>query len=906
VHLTIQLFLAGLTVGSAYGLAAMGLVVVYKGSGVLNFAQGGIGMIGTYVFAYLQRDGFGMWPSVVVGMISSAALSAVTYLVVIRPLRNASMLSKVIATLGLLLFLEDVAIIAFGSKNTTAPSPLPITFFHQFGYDFPIGGLELLGVVIVLTAGLSLYYRKTVTGLATEAVSLSEPSTLRLGYFVNRLALGNWAIGGALAAAAGILVVNSTGLSQDVLTSIVITVMGAAVLGGFRSLWLTLLAALFIGVLSSELVSRVTTPGVTDVIPFALIVVALLFRGDVLPSRASLDGQARLPAVPTARFRPGSSAIFIIAVVAAGLILNNYWRLQVAQGLALGIIGMSIVLLTGYVGQVSLAQWAFAGVGGLFGVSLAENHGLPLLAVLAISAATGFGLGMVTGLSAIRIRGIALAVVTLVAGNAIQGLWFVRVYDLNAVEAPLPSLFGLKLQAEGQYFFDAILLGLVAAAVWYVRRRMLGRRMLAVRASERAAAASGMWVTEYKLLVFGAAAGLAAIGGALYGYGVGSGIGDDYGSFQSILLLGVVYLNGVGSLAGGLGAIGIVVGPAILTQFHINGNWFGVFVGASLVFNLVRFPDGVAVHQAVYRDAKLAALKARWNARSGKAQPAAVAELVVAANQPTSPELTPANGNQPVAAASAVMAEPAPDGGRVDNESKSATPLLVADDVVVRYGSFVAVSHVNLHVDRGELVGLIGPNGAGKTSLFDAMCGFVRTSSGSVGLAGKLLNRKPPHRRAALGLRRTFQSAELFDDLTVHDNIAVCATSSESAAAVIERLGLNAYASTLARAVPAGVRRRVDLGRTLAAGPSVVLLDEVGAGLGAQDKEELTSFLRRVAAMDGIAFVLVDHDVDLVATACERAYVLALGQVISEGPISSVLQDPAVIESYLGRGALVT
>ena len=431
MHLTIQLLIAGVTVGSAYALAALGLVVVYKGSGVLNFAQGAVGMFGTYIYALVDRDGYGQPLAVVAGLATSAAIGVATYVIIIRPLRAASMLSKVMATLGLMLLLQGVALVVFGTSHTIAKSPIPHTFFHLGGYLISNGGLTLLGLSLATVLILQYYYRYTVTGLATEAGSLNEPSAMRLGYRVNVLASVNWAIGGALGALAGIVLVQSTGLDQNSLTNIIIFSMGAAVLGGFRSLWLTFIAAEAIGLISSRLTSF-STPGLTNILPFALVFIALLWRSDVLPTRTSLETNVRLPAVLPAKIRPVPIVAVTGAVVVCGFVLNEYWQLTVSSAFGMGIVGLSFVLLTGYIGQSSLAQWTFAGVGGLFGISLGKDHGLPLLLVLLVSAAVGFGIGLAVGLTAIRIRGIALAVVTLVAANAIQGLWFIPVYDIHS------------------------------------------------------------------------------------------------------------------------------------------------------------------------------------------------------------------------------------------------------------------------------------------------------------------------------------------------------------------------------------------------------------------------------------------------------------------------------------------
>lgn len=227
-------------------------------------------------------------------------------------------------------------------------------------------------------------------------------------------------------------------------------------------------------------------------------------------------------------------------------------------------------------------------------------------------------------------------------------------------------------------------------------------------------------------------------------------------------------------------------------------------------------------------------------------------------------------------------------------------PALVVEDVSVTYGTVEAVSHVSLEMMAGEVVGLIGPNGAGKTSLIDAVFGMAQTRTGRIVFDGRVLGRLPPHKRARIGIRRTFQGAELFDDLTVWDNIAVAATSPERAEQVMARLKLERFRTVVARDVPAGFRRRVDLARALVGNPKVLLLDEPGAGLTSQDKADLAVQVKELAQTENIAVMLVDHDVDFVSAACGRTYALALGRLIASGETSAVLRSEPVVEAYLG------
>jgi ABC-type branched-subunit amino acid transport system ATPase component len=232
--------------------------------------------------------------------------------------------------------------------------------------------------------------------------------------------------------------------------------------------------------------------------------------------------------------------------------------------------------------------------------------------------------------------------------------------------------------------------------------------------------------------------------------------------------------------------------------------------------------------------------------------------------------------------------------------------LLRVRGLTVRFGGVRAVDDLHLDVRRGQLVGLIGPNGAGKTTTIDALTGFV-ASSGRVEFDGHELDGEPPHRRAALGLVRTWQSLELFDDLSVVENVEVAVKpaadehAADVAEAALERLGLGPVASRLPTELSYGQRKLVAVARALAARPALVLLDEPAAGLDADESQAFGALLRSLVDDDGLALVLVDHDMALVLGVCDRVTVLEFGHVLAEGPAAHIRTDERVIAAYLGE-----
>lgn len=235
--------------------------------------------------------------------------------------------------------------------------------------------------------------------------------------------------------------------------------------------------------------------------------------------------------------------------------------------------------------------------------------------------------------------------------------------------------------------------------------------------------------------------------------------------------------------------------------------------------------------------------------------------------------------------------------------------------VSVRFGGLAALDEVSLSAHEGAITGLIGPNGAGKTTLFNVVTGMQRPNAGTVLLDGRDLRAMSPHRRARLGLGRTFQRLELFGTLTVAENIGVAASIAhrgytrakskaihEVRAELLERLGLTQVADDRADTLPTGTGRLVELARALAVKPRVLLLDEPAAGQDTDETERFSAILRSLAA-DGHAILLVEHDMDLVMHVCDTIFVLDYGRVISTGTPDAIRADPAVQAAYLGTAS---
>jgi ABC-type branched-subunit amino acid transport system ATPase component len=395
--------------------------------------------------------------------------------------------------------------------------------------------------------------------------------------------------------------------------------------------------------------------------------------------------------------------------------------------------------------------------------------------------------------------------------------------------------------------------------------------MLAVKANERSAAAAGINVARTKLVAFGIGAFIAGLAGSMMGYLQGAAVPQTFDAVVGIGLFATAYLSGITSIAGGI-TMGVIASGGILfavVNGHLNlGPWYSAISAVLLIFAVIRNPDGL-----------MGTLQQQLGRRVRR-RPVPV---------PPEPTVTP----------DPVRVQPH---GVVDR----GVPILSVIDLSVRYGSITAVSEVSFDVHAGNIVGLIGPNGAGKTTLIDAVSGFA-SGRGSVVFDGAQMSDLPPHRRARVGLARTFQSVELYDDLTVAENIDVGRAAARSRRHGSEHdldrlcalLKLQEVRDRPVKELSAGYRQLVSVARALAGRPKVLLLDEPAGGLDSVESRWLGDRLRDVRDA-GITVLLVEHDMSLVLGICDVIHVLDLGVLIASGTPRQVQSDPLVSAAYLG------
>jgi ABC-type branched-subunit amino acid transport system ATPase component/ABC-type branched-subunit amino acid transport system permease subunit len=916
----ILFLILGLGSGAIFASLALSLVLVYRSSGVVNFAAGAIAVYAAFTYAYLRggelldpipglpatvrlNGGMGFFPAALIALAMVALLGCVLYVAVFRFLRNSVPVAKLVASIGVMITIQAVLALKLGTNPLTVGSIFPQFSIRFAGANIPGDRLLLAAAVVVITLVVAAVYGHTRFGLATQAVAESEKGAIVTGLSPDKIALTNWAISCAVAGLAGILVAPLVPLAPAQYTLFIVPALAAWIAGSYTGITVAVLVGIAIGMFESLLTFYQTKyswfpqSGMAELIPLLVIIVFLLIRGRALPERGLLVRKS-LGLAPRPRHIWISAFVATSLGLVALLALSEGYRAALVTSFILSIITLSSVVVTGYAGQVSLAQLVIAGIGGFAVTGLTWSLGVPFPLAPLLAGGIACVIGVVVGAPALRLRGLSVAAVTLALAVFIEAFWFEN-NDFNGgsvgTQVRAPSFLGIDLRPGaglayprlGFSIMCLIALALVAIGVAKLRTTRLGQSMLAVRANERSAAAVGIHVAKVKIQAFALASFIAGVGGALLAYQLEPISYSTFDALVGLSLFATVYLAGVTSVSGGILA-GLIAAGGILNvwmELKLNlGGWYNIILGVLMIITIIRDPEGVMGRVHAWLD--------RRRKRSGH-----IAR-------------TPQGTDSHLDSSAIIRALSQPD---TDARGQGPGPGLSVRGINVSYGGFVALDSVDIDVNEGEIAGLIGPNGAGKTTLIDSVSGFAK-SSGTIEFGGARIEKLKPHQRAGLGLVRTFQSVELYDDLTVRENLVIAQTGTRSGRrfgrnarrqdaetldSLLGLIQLTAYSEMTVRELSHGQRQLLSVARALATRPKIVLLDEPAAGLGPSDSEWLGHRLLEIART-GVGVLLVDHDMSFMLGTCHRMYVLNFGHIIATGTPEAVRKNPDVIAAYLG------
>jgi sulfate-transporting ATPase len=643
--------------------------------------------------------------------------------------------------------------------------------------------------------------------------------------------------------------------------------------------------------------------------------------------------------------------LLVLGIVFFPLILPSNWANMGVAAAILTLALLSVVVLTGWVGQISLAQAALMGMGS-FSAAQVTNHlslEFPFHAFVAGGAAALTALAI--GFFALRIRGLYLAIATLTFQWAIEAsflVWEPFSGGFNGVGIDCLNIGTFDFCDDRKMFYlawtTAIVLILMVANL---RDSKIGRAWFAIRSSEVAAKTLGVNVMSYKLLAFATSGFIIGVAGSLRLNFVTTATPLDYTFQRSIVFLAVAVLGGIGAIGGA------VLGGIVYTftdSYIFAQDWFGGFFRGKieilaailLIITVIQNPAGIIGIREELREkrAQRHARKERARGKTivlepssasgalGDTDTAAAAEDLVGVAAGGDTERPPVSGGQQDdgksdAGASARLASyTAARGER--NQRVDANPMLEVRDVTIRFGGVVANDSVSYEVRPGEICGLIGPNGAGKTTNFNAVNGLILPNAGSMRFMGRDITKMAVHERAELGMARTFQLMRLFPRLSVLDNIMVGThlkneagfvssllmlersrsedkRAKEQAEEIMELLGISQYADAKVSGLPFGVLRLVELGRALITQPRVLLLDEPASGLDVSETDAFAEILFKVRDEMGHTIFIIEHDMRLVMAICDYLYVLEFGRNLAEGFPKEIQNDKAVIAAYLGE-----
>jgi len=897
--------------GLVIGLLAVGLVLVFRSNRFLNLAHAQLGALPALLLAKFVLDwGWGWAEAFPLAVALGVATGVVVDRAFVRRMRarTTSTVTLLLLSVGiaqLLLALTLVpALIPNGSRLNAKGYPLPFQSHLRVG-GVVLGGQYVLTLVLApaLILALAAFLKYSVMGKMIRAAA-GNPDAARLcGISTSRVSTVTWAIAGGLAAIAAILQAPALGgasgasLGPDLL----LLALGAAALGGFASILGALVGGLLIGITDQVTLAVTHRAGTAEVAVFILILGIVLSRGRVISTAFTSDAAVSHDRSPTevppevrtraivAR-RPlwlggGALAIALLAPLLPYFRSENH-RFELALVLVYAIVAVSLTVLIGWGGQVSLGHFAVVGVGAFVAARLIPD-GWSLPVVLVGAGLCGAGIMVLVGIPALRVRGFALAVTTL--GLAViapdwlfrQG-WFgsSQPFGIDLKAPAIIAGLGHPSSQIGVYYAALAVLALVVLGVRSLRAAGPGRLSIAVRDNERAAAAFGITPATLKLAILGLSGFIAAMGGVLWADAWRTVAASQFPPELNLSVLAAPVIGGLGSAGGAVAGAVILylmtyfVSPLFTSVFGNFGHQLGfqlAFGGGGLVAILLAYPSGIA-----------GAAERTWE----RFMPRLAGEY----------QARPAMGED--------------------------IPLVVSG-VTVSFGGVVALQDAAITVGPGEIVGLIGPNGAGKTTLINVISGTLTPARGSVRVYGREVVDLPPEFRSPFGLCRSFQDASLFAGLTVTETIQVAlaaanptgflsslvhapwASATERrtrarAQGVIDRMGLTQWARTLTSELSTGTRRICDLAAQVAASPKVLLLDEPTAGVAQRDAEAFGPLLRQIRDELDCSILIVEHDMPLLMGLCDRVYALDTGCVIAEGSPGEIRADAAVVASYLG------
>ena len=900
----------GLVTGSVYGLAGTGLVLTYKTSGIFNFGYGSLAALTVFIFYFLHSQHGMAWPLAgAICLLVVAPIEGVAMEYFSRILENASATLKVVSTVGIILVVVNVGTLWYGNTAVNFPP-----YFSQSTVE--IGGVfvtwnQIIVFIIACVVPALLYYflRYVRLGVAMRGVVDNPDLVSMTGESPIRVRRWSWIIGMFFVSLAGLLLAPNLSLNALIITLLVVQAFGSAAFGYFSNLPLTFAGGLAIGVIAALSSKYVTTfpalSGLPVGLPFIILFIVLIVmpRARLAERRVTRAAQVRKSYYAPTRVRLVWAGLIVAVLCFIPQLSGSYLSIWSSSLIDI-ILFLSLGLLVRLSGQISLCHYAFAAIGAAAFCHFTDDWHIPWLAALLLAGLLTVPVGALIAIPAIRLSGVFLAIATYGFGLLLEQMFYTTGSMFGPTTSGLPSprpdisIGGWQLYTDNGFYYVLLIAALITVALLvFIQKGRMGRLLGALADSPIGLSTHGASTNVIRVTIFSITAGIAGIAGALFGSLYHFAAGVDYASFNSLTLVVLVVI--------------IVAGDpwwAVMAAFGFN-----IFPGYVNVNNITTYTGilfGVSAMMWPYTATKvqsfpkwLARILDRLGGRKPALEAGEIEEQVIAATGMATMTAIPTT--EVARAAAAGSAE----GLEVKN-------------LVVHFGGIHAVQGVTLSAPLGHITGLVGPNGAGKTTMFNVCSGITKPTEGGVSFRGRDITALGLAKRSRLGLGRTFQRPELFNSLTVRENLALGREASLAGANAITQLitprgdravvkkaideavaltGIGPLLPLQAGLLPIGQRRMVELARCLAGPFDMLLLDEPSSGLNGFETQRFGQILLTVAAQRGAGILLVEHDMELVRQVCENIYVLDFGLLIFEGSPNEMMASPVVRSAYLGE-----
>ena len=888
----LALTVVGIVDGCIYALTATGLVVTYITSGIFNIAHGAIGMLAA--FAYWDLTVRYHWPVplalVFILFVLAPLLGALIDGVIMRRLHGRPVELTLMVTVGLMLLMIGLAQTRW---NPGEARILPQLFAGHhvklFTVNVTYHQIVVVAAAALVALGLRLFLFRTRSGIALRAVVDAPELAALNGARPARISELGWAIGASLAALAGILLAPLVTLDITLLTLLVINGYAAAIVGRLKNLPLTFAGGVLLGLFEAYAVGYL--PGsvlsqLKPTLPVIFFFVALL----VFPQTRLRVGRAlssRSSRTPSLRVSLVAAALFVGAsfLLTSHLGITNLFTY--GRGIAVGLIVLSLVLLTGYGGQISLCQWTFAGVGAFAMGKIGHGSLLGVVAAVVLAGAVG----AVMALPALRLSGLYLGLSTLAFADAMTYLFFNNNHVFSnggALKVARLNIFGISFNSDRAFvMLSVVVLAACCVGVLALRRSAFGRRLAAMSDSQLAVTTLGMSLTWTKLAVFSLSAAMAGLAGVLYGGLRGSVGSNDFLFLYSLAALLLLAIWGLDSVAAAVAA-GIsftIVSSTIQPHFPHIPSLLYLLTGLGAI-GIAANPRGTMsrLSEAVDRLREL---------RPGPVEPSRSPAETLAT-------VAASNGHAPATAGATVLLRPRP---LARPSPDVAPPALELIGVHAAYGRIEVLHGVDLVVPPSSVVALLGPNGAGKSTLLKVVSGGLAPTAGCVHISGVHVNGASPDGLARLGVCAIPEGRGVFANLTVAENLRMMSYRSGVSSSEVEE---RAYArfprlvdrrNQLAGNLSGGEQQMLSMARAVSTDPSLLLLDEISMGLAPMIVSELYELVAQLAA-GGIAIVLVEQFVRTAMRVADYVAVMTQGRIECIGQAVDVTD--AVSTAYMG------